>query len=207
MQPENSAENIAEIAVEAPRKQPSFIKETLRFALFALLVVVPIRVYIAQPFIVSGASMQPTFEDSEYLIVDQVSMHVRELTRGEVIIFKYPADPSRYYIKRIIGLPGETVTIDGSTISIRPADGSTEFTLEEPYLPTTRTRPDNLSMALADDEYFVMGDNRLVSSDSRVWGPLKREFIVGEPFVRLYPLSRADLFPGADLVNQPALAN
>lgn len=198
---------MVETEVAAPAKQPSFIKETLRFALFALLVVVPIRVYIAQPFIVSGASMQPTFEDSEYLIVDQVSMHLRDLTRGEVIVFKYPADPSRYYIKRIIGLPNETVSIDGSLISIRPADGSAEFALEEPYLPTSRTRPDKLSMALGDDEYFVMGDNRLVSSDSRVWGPLKRELIVGEPFVRLYPLSRADLFPGAAFEVEPVAQN
>jgi signal peptidase I len=196
MQPEKSPENKAEIVSPAPKTTESFWKETLRFALFALLVVLPVRLFVAQPFIVSGASMETSFEDGEYLIIDQLSLRFDELKRGEVVVFKYPEDPSRYYIKRIVGLPGEVVTVNGADIRIGPADGTEPFLLEEPYLASRMTRNDHLAQTLGSDEYFVMGDNRLVSSDSRVWGPLKKELIVGTPLVRLYPLSRIDAFPG-----------
>ena len=88
-------------------KKSDFIWETVKFAIFALVIVLPIRIYIAQPFIVSGSSMDPTFDNGHYLIVDQLSYRFEKPKRGEVIIFKYPNDPSKFFIKRIIGLPGE----------------------------------------------------------------------------------------------------
>src|SRR3989344_4971247 len=103
---------------EKHSKMREFIKETLRLFLSVLLIVLPIRFFIAQPFIVSGASMVPTFHDGEYLIVDQISYRFEEPERGEVIIFKYPNDTSKYYIKRIIGLPGENIKVIGSEVTI-----------------------------------------------------------------------------------------
>jgi signal peptidase I len=174
----------------------SFIGEIFKFALLAIIIVVPFRLYIAQPFIVSGASMSPTFETGEYLIVDQLSYHLDTPHRGDVVIFKYPNDPSKYFIKRIIGLPGEVVTLaNGVTTIINPATQS-ELVLDEEYLVTDKT-DDHLSITLSSTEYFVMGDNRGASSDSRVWGPVPSKNIVGKALLRLLPVNSFSLFPGA----------
>lgn len=177
-----------------PAKESSFIKELITYAVIALVIVVPVRMWIAQPFIVSGSSMDTTFKDGEYLIVDEITYRFREPERGEVLIFKYPQNPSKYFIKRLIGLPGETVTIKNDTIIITNTDHPEGVALNEPYI-NSKTFGD-VNMTLAADEYFVMGDNRLVSSDSRVWGPLPKEDLVGRPIVRLLPLSKIDLVPG-----------
>jgi len=174
-------------------KKENFFGETLKFIVISLIIVVPFRYFIAQPFIVSGASMDPTFEDGEYLIVDQLSYHFEEPARGDVIIFKYPKDPSKYFIKRVIGLPNETVIINGESVSITETDGKTVL-LNEPYVANNI----NISFEkkLNADEYFVMGDNRPASSDSRIWGPLPKENIIGRPLLRLLPVTRINLFPG-----------
>lgn len=168
--------------------------DTVRFAFIALLVVVPVRMFVAQPFFVSGASMAPTFSDRQYLIVDEISYRFIDPERGDVIIFKYPKNPSQYFIKRVIGLPKETVIInqDGKVI-IRDRHGAS-LSLNEPYV--TFPKPDTVEVALGPDEYFVMGDNRAGSYDSRLWGPLDRDLIVGRALVRLFPLSMIDIFPG-----------
>jgi signal peptidase I len=177
-------------------KQDGFFTEIVRFGLIALLVVLPIRMFIAQPFIVSGASMQDTFESGEYLIVDQVTYRFNEPERGDVVIFKYPKDPSKFFIKRIIGLPGDTVRISGDSVSIANDAHPNGVALEEPYIDSMREG--SLSATtLKEGEYFVMGDNRDASSDSRVWGILPRENIVGRAYVRLFPLSKVDVLPGA----------
>jgi signal peptidase I len=175
-------------------KSENFFTELLKFALIAIVVVVPIRLYVAQPFIVSGASMYPTFENGEYLIVDELSYHLGEPERLDVIIFRYPRNPSEFFIKRIIGLPGERVVISGGTIAITTAEG-TELELTEPYVENTGNGG-RVDVVLGEDEYFVLGDNRPESSDSRVWGKLPRENIVGRAFVRLLPLSNLDFLPG-----------
>lgn len=171
-----------------------FFSELIRFVLIAVFVVLPIRVFIAQPFIVSGSSMDPTFKNGEYLIVDEISYRFEEPARGDVIIFKYPNDPSKFFIKRIIGLPGEHVSISGNAVSVANGTSSETLQLDESYLshPTLGT----IDVTLGDEEYFVMGDNRPASSDSRVWGPLNRDFIIGRALVRLLPVTKVDLFPG-----------
>ncbi len=174
----------------------SFIAEIFKFSLLAIIIVVPFRLYIAQPFIVSGSSMYPTFETGEYLIVDQLSYHLDTPKRGDVVIFKYPNDPSKYFIKRIIGLPGEIVTLANGVTTIENQDTGTVEVLDEEYLVTDKT-DDHLSITLSSSEYFVMGDNRGASSDSRVWGPVPRKNIVGKAFVRLLPLTTFTLYPGA----------
>lgn len=175
-------------------KKPGFIKDTLRFTFIALLIVVPFRMFIAQPFLVNGASMDPTFENGHYLIVDELSYQFKTPERGSVLIFKYPLDPKKYFIKRVIGLPSETVRIEEGKVFIENKEHPQGFELKEPYIAFTKN--DTLTTTVKDGEYFVMGDNRSGSLDSRYWGPLPEKFIIGRPFVRLYPLSTIGLWPG-----------
>ncbi len=135
------------------------IWEFVKFTVIALLIVVPIRLWIAQPFIVNGSSMVPNFENGDYLIIDEISYQFREPQKGEVIVFRYPKNPSQFFIKRVAGLPGETI--------------------------------DNTN--LAQDEYYVLGDNTFASSDSRYWGPVKKNLIIGRAFLRLWPVTSLGL--------------
>jgi signal peptidase I len=161
----------------------------------SLLMVFLVRTFVAQPFVVSGASMEPTFHTGEYLIVDQLSYELGDPHRGDVIIFKYPLIPSRYFIKRVIALPGESIRITGQKVEVKEVGSDSFVTLDEPYIEFPKDS--ETQMTLADDEYFVMGDNRLASLDSRSWGPLKESFIVGKAFVRLFPVSEVDFLPGS----------
>ncbi|CAN5127938.1 signal peptidase I [soil metagenome] len=166
-------------------KKTSFWKELFKLLLLAVFVVIPFRLYIAQPFIVDGASMDPTFRTGQYLIVDELTYHFTTPARGSVLIFKYPKDPSKYFIKRIIGLPGETVVLKDGAVTIKNPAQPQGFALNEPYV--IYSKPDTNEYVLGPDEYFVMGDNRLGSSDSRVWGPVPKANIIGRPFVRFLP--------------------
>jgi signal peptidase I len=174
-----------------------FIKDVIKFTLLSLVVVLPIRVFIAQPFLVSGSSMVPTFHDGEYLIVDEISYYLDKPTRGQVIVFKYPYDRSKYFIKRIIGLPKETVDIDFGKITIKNSDHPEGFVVDESYIGDKNWGNRKMSWTLSDDEYFVMGDNRNASSDSREWGPLPGDFITGHVKLRLLPITKAEVSPGA----------
>lgn len=180
---------------EAPKKETGFLSEILWFAFVAFIIVLPIRFFIAQPFIVSGASMEDTFSTGEYLIVDQVSYRFNEPERGDVIVFRYPKDPSKYFIKRIIGIPGDTIVIDGQRVEITNENYPDGLTLEEPYVEHM-TPGTTLTEELGEDEYFVMGDNRDASSDSRMWGVLHRDKIIGQAFIRLFPFTQIKLSPG-----------
>ena len=178
-----------------PQEQSdSFFTELLKFVVVAAVIVLPVRLFVAQPFIVSGASMDPTFENGEYLIVDELSYRFEAPKRGDVVIFRYPRDPSEFFIKRIIGLPGETVTIAEGKVTITDASGST-VTLDEPYVVNTGNGRDT-TYQVDQGSYFVMGDNRPESSDSRIWGLMPRENLIGRAIVRLLPLQHADIFPG-----------
>ena len=161
----------------------------------SLLMVFLVRTFIAQPFVVNGASMEPTFHTNEYLIVDQLSYEIGSPKRGEVIIFKYPLIPSRYFIKRVIALPEETIKITGTKVEIKRPGEDTFTVLEEPYIEFEKES--FVEMTLKKDEYFVMGDNRMASLDSRSWGPLNESFVVGKAFVRLFPPSKIDFLPGS----------
>ena len=160
--------------------------ETVKVVIFALLIVIPIRMFLFSPFIVRGTSMEPSFYEADYLIVDQLSYRFREPQRGEVIVFHYPQDPRKRHIKRIIGLPGEDVIIEQEKIFI--ADNEERVLLEEDYLPLARTFGEEV-VSLESDEYFVMGDNRGASFDSRNWGSLPREEIIGRVFFQISPFN------------------
>ncbi len=184
--------------IEEPKKKKSagFFMEVIKFTIVAVIIVVPIRYFIAQPFVVSGASMDPAFETGEYLIVDQISYRFEDPQRESVVIFKYPKDPSKFFIKRIIGLPGETVEIHGKEVKIKNAENPEGFILTEKYVAINHEKQDDLTTTLGKSEYFVMGDNRSGSSDSRMWGPVDKKLLMGRPFVRLLPLSKMSFFPG-----------
>jgi len=174
--------------------EKSFFRELLEFAIIAVVVVIPFRIYVAQPFVVNGASMDPTFKNGEYLIVDQITYRFDTPERGSVLIFKYPKDTTKYFIKRVIGLPGETVSIKDGIVTVKNKTHPEGFTLSEPYI--VHSKSDSFEMTLDNDEYFVLGDNRSGSADSRIWGPMPTEDIVGRPLMRLFPLSAAGIMPG-----------
>ena len=135
--------------------------------------------------------MDPTFANGDYLIIDELSYRIREPKRGEVVVFRYPEDPSQFFIKRIIGLPGETVIGDDGDIVIRQFEDKT--VLNESYL--SKVTPDSWPGIIAGpNEYVVLGDNRPASSDSRRWGVLPRDLIVGKVFVTVWPLEDFSVF-------------
>ena len=171
----------------------SFFKDFLRFIIISALIIIPIRTWVAQPFIVRGASMEPTFDDGQYLIIDELSYDFRAPERGEVIVFRYPQDTSKFFIKRIIGLPGETIEVKDNNVYLDKGSKREEF--KEPYLSETLTTPDGV-VTLKENEYFMLGDNRLFSSDSRAWGPLVRNLIVGRVLTRLWPPNKFSYLPG-----------
>lgn len=173
--------------------QNPFWRDFLRFIIISALIIIPIRTWVAQPFLVRGASMEPTFEDGEYLIIDELSYRFRSPERGEVIVFRYPEDPSKFFIKRIIGLPGETIEIRGNKIFL--VKNSERQELSEPYLEEALTTPDGV-VTLNDNEYFMLGDNRLFSSDSRRWGALNENLIIGRAILRLWPPIHINFLPG-----------
>lgn len=187
-----------------PPKEPSLAKTVLheiwdfiRILLLAAVIVIPIRYFVAQPFIVKGASMEPNFEEHDYLIIDELSYYFRDPARGEVVVFRYPLEPSEYFIKRVIGLPGETVIISNGEVFVSSA-GEEPRQITESYLPRGLDTIGEVQKALGADEYFVMGDNRMYSLDSRKWGALERKYVTGRAVFRAWPLR------GAGIVNLPA---
>lgn len=166
------------------------------YSIVALALAFTIRFYIAAPYLVQGSSMDPTFHSTDYLIIDRVSYRLGEPKRGDVVVFRFPQDPSRSFIKRVIGLPGETVIIDGENVSIINGENPDGFTLAEPYVDDRNARPSNLRVTLDASEYFVLGDNRKASADSRTWGSLPRDHIIGRALLRLYPFTDIGIKPG-----------
>ena len=173
----------------------SFIWEIAKITLVALAIILPIRYFLIQPFFVKGASMEPNFFDGQYLIIDELSFRFQEPKRGEVVVFHYPQDTSQYFIKRVIGLPGETLEIFGGRVKIYNDAKPLGFVLDEgQYLPEEVSTMGDVKQKLSQDQYFVLGDNRQFSSDSRFWGFLPKEDLVGRVWVRAWPPQTASIF-------------
>ncbi|MEX1014305.1 MAG: signal peptidase I [Candidatus Paceibacterota bacterium] len=163
--------------------------EIFETVIVALIAVFIIRTFVAQPFLVSGSSMEPSFTDGNYLIVDELSYNFRSPERGEIIVFDSPDGNSSYYIKRLVGLPGEIVIVDGDVVRIISQEG--EEILEEDYISDSASNSVLYKeVTLKKGEYFVMGDNRGFSFDSRSWGPLEEDKIVGLVRFRLWPINQ-----------------
>lgn len=173
------------------------IFEWTKVIVIAFIISLPIRFFIAEPFIVNGASMDPTFATGQFLIVDRLTYRFEEPKRGDVIVFRYPNNPKVYYIKRIIGLPNERLQLNRGIVSINESNASgTPIILNESYIQDKNSSYEDLNIDLGPKEYFVMGDNRGASSDSRVWGPLDKDLIVGRPIIRLFPITKLSILPG-----------
>jgi signal peptidase I len=163
-----------------------FIWDVVKIAIIALLIVIPIRVFIFQPFFVRGASMEPNFHNYDYLIVDQISYRFSEPERGDIVVFYNPNNPSERFIKRVIGLPGESLKITEGDIYVESQGKG--FHLEESvYLPAETFTSGTVKVTMGGDEYFVLGDNRSASYDSRIFGTIKKESIIGKVGFRLWP--------------------
>lgn len=194
--PDATAETAAPEVEKKPTKLAQIV-DALRYIFIALIVVIPIRAFIAQPFIVQGNSMYPTLHNHEYLIVNEMVKLTQDYHRGDVVILHYPNDPSRYFVKRIIGLPGETVTFAGNVPIITGPTHPKPLYLDEPYVADSQKMNNNLTRTLSNDEFFVCGDNRSQSSDSRIWGPVPRNYMDGRALIRLFPFSVISFNPGS----------
>jgi len=196
----------------APEKKQSgvmselfeFVWETAKVVLLSLIIILPVRYYLIQPFFVKGSSMVPNFHDKEYILVDKWTYKLGAPQRGDVIIFRYPDNPKEYFIKRILGLPGETIVAGNNNEVVvyndRYREGFTVF--EKGYLPETNptycgtnTTYCGTRVTLGEDEYYVMGDNREHSSDSRFFGPVHISYFAGMAWLRLWPLDKISFIP------------
>lgn len=178
------------------KKYLPFVFEVIKIGIIAFLIVMPIRYFLFQPFIVSGASMSPTFSTGDYLIIDEISYRFSSPQRGDVIVFNagfIPGYVNQRFIKRIIGLPGETVNVSNGEVKI--TNGEQTTVLQEKYLPENSRTDGETNITLGADEYFVMGDNRPYSYDSRMWGVVNKKDIIGKAFLRIFPVAALSEIP------------
>lgn len=189
----------------------SFVLEIIKVVVLAFVIIFPIRMFLFQPFFVQGDSMKPNFEDGQYLIINELGYKetpigignntlftvkpYKELDRQKIVVFRYPKDPSKFFIKRVIGLPKEKIEVKNGEVKIYNDANPNGYVLDESaYLGKTVRTEGDLMINLKDEEYFVMGDNRAYSSDSRMWGPVKTKFIMGEVLFRAWPADKIGVF-------------
>lgn len=173
-----------------------FVFELIKIVVISLVIIIPVRYFLIQPFYVKGASMEPNFYDHEYLIIDEISYRFNEPERGDIIVFRYPRNPQEYFIKRLIGLPGDEIQIKDGRVTVYNEGNDSGVVLDEPYLEEG-IKTYGLSeerIILGEDEFFVLGDNRNSSKDSRSFGPVHRNFITGRVLLRGWPFNRIKLF-------------
>lgn len=169
-----------------------FVAEILQIAVFALAIILPVRYFLIQPFIVKGASMEPNFYDSEYLIVDELTYRFRVPERGEIVVFRPPNHEDQFYIKRVIGLPGETVEVRNGKVTIFNDEYPNGVLLQETYIAEVTQGKERVTLGV--EEYFLLGDNRDASLDSRYFGAVSIDSIVGRVWLRGLPIERASTF-------------
>lgn len=182
--------------------QTSLVKEAIKVIFISVIIIVPIRLFVIQSFFVVGVSMQPSYENGDYLLVDKISYQFSEPSRGDVVVFKSPTDNYETYIKRIIGVPYDTVIIRGDTVEILAEDFEKGIIIDESYIQGSTglhlESEGDMVVSLGKGEYFVMGDNRSDSWDSRFWGNLEESEILGKVWVRLWPVG------SVNFINRPS---
>lgn len=174
----------------------SFLFELIKIVVISLVIIIPIRYFLVQPFYVKGASMEPNFYDHEYLIIDEISYRFNEVRRGDIVVFRYPRNPQEFFIKRVIGLPGEKVQIKDGKVYVYNTANPNGVILDEPYLApgvNTYSLSDEI-ITLANDEIFVLGDNRNASKDSRSFGAVNKSYLTGRVLLRGWPFTRLNYF-------------
>lgn len=176
----------------------AFVGELAHVVIISLAIIIPVRYFLIQPFYVKGASMEPNFYDHEYLIIDELSYRLSEPERGDIVVFRYPNDPRQYFIKRIIGMPGERVVISGGKVMVHNAAHPDGVTIDESsYLGTLATMGQK-DVTLGAEQYYLLGDNRPSSLDSRIFGPVPRSFLIGKVWFRGWPPEKVKLFSEKD---------
>ncbi len=166
-----------------------FAFETIKVLVVSLAIILPIRYFLIQPFYVEGASMEPSFQPREYLIIDEISYRFHTPQRGDVVVFRYPKDPRQFYIKRVIGLPGERVRVSDGIVYVN------DKPLDEKYISVKFASDDTMQeKVLQPNEYFMMGDNRSNSLDSRIFGPVDSQYLIGRVWIRGWPFNRVSVF-------------
>lgn len=168
-----------------------FFLEIIKISILAGVTIGLVRYFLFKPFYVKGQSMEPTFHERDYLIIDEISYRLREPERGEVIVFKSPINTD-YYLKRIIGLPGERVKVENNKVIVYNEENPRGWVLPEIYLE--EETPGLTTVTLGPDEYFVLGDNRDSSFDSRRFGAIKKDAVVGRVWFRGWPFNRFSSF-------------
>lgn len=172
-----------------------FVVEVIKVVVISLAIIVPVRYFLIQPFYVKGASMEPNFYNHEYLIIDELSYRFNQPKRGDIIVFRPPTQVNDFYIKRVIGLPGEQISIANNRITITSDQYPQGSVLDESfYLPTGTATTNSVNVGLGKDQYFVMGDNRGSSLDSRMFGPIEGSSIVGRAWLRGWPINKITVF-------------
>ncbi|MFA5358865.1 MAG: signal peptidase I [Patescibacteria group bacterium] len=180
---------------EALHEAFDFAVEIFKIIVISLVIIVPVRYFLIQPFYVKGASMEPNFYNHEYLIIDEISYRFEDPIRGETVIFRPPIAKDDFFIKRIIGLPGEKIEIKDGRVKIFNTQYPNGTYLDESvYLPLTTYTPGDVTYDLGPGQYFVMGDNRPASLDSRTFGLITRKDIVGRTWLRGWPFNRVMIF-------------
>ncbi len=170
-----------------------FVWELVKVVVISMAIIIPVRYYLIKPFYVIGSSMEPNFENHEYLIIDEISYRFALPQRGDTVVIHNPFKSGEYFIKRAIGLPGEKIKITGGHVYIYNTQYPDGEKLVEPYLDPELKTLGEIEVTLKDDEYYVLGDNRTASLDSRVFGPIKKTGIIGRTLLRGYPLNRFGL--------------
>lgn len=168
--------------------------EFIKVAVLAGITIALVRYFLFKPFYVKGASMEPNYFDHEYLIIDELSYRLHEPKRGDVVVFRYPNNPKEYFLKRVIGLPGERVKVSEGVITIYNDAHPEGFAVKENYIPSEVVTEGEKILSLSNNQYFMMGDNRQNSFDSRRFGPVDENFIVGRTWLRGWPLNRIQVF-------------
>ena len=172
----------------------SFALELVKIIVVAFVIIIPIRYFVLQPFYVKGASMEPNFHDNEYLIIDEMSYRIHQPHRGDVVVLRNPNQLSEFFIKRVIGLPGERIVINDGSVSIFDKNGKGGILDESEYLGKSLKTFGSIDITLPNNQVFVMGDNRPASLDSRSFGPITLNDIVGRTAVRAWPVNKATIF-------------
>lgn len=161
----------------------SFLIDFAKTIIIVVVIAFLVRFYLVQPFYVYGSSMEPNYVHGEYILINEIVYQFKNPLRGDVVVFKYPLNPSESYIKRIIALPGETIEIKDGGVFIFNKEAPEGVLLKESYLSESIRTEGEIKRTLGEDEYFVLGDNRLNSSDSRFWGVLPRKNILGKSWL------------------------
>lgn len=171
------------------RKITDFVLDILEVVVFAIAIFLFIYLLVLQPHKIKGSSMEPNFPDGEFLLTDKLSYRFGEPKRGDVVVFEAPGANGDEFIKRIIGLPGETIFINDNKVYINGTQLNEDYLANNILIPSGMFLKEGIEYNIPDGRYIVMGDNRPASSDSRAWGPITLDEITGKAWVVYWPVN------------------